>query len=156
MKRTHVILAVTLATIASGSTVAAAQSAGASATAHASHTTEVVLRHTSVGTILTTSSGLTLYEFTRDRADEDSCVKIHGCSQAWPALQASGRPTAGSGVKASLLSTIRISGGAKQVTYDGHALYTYIGDSAGETSYVGVSAFGGSWDAINAAGHAVK
>jgi|HubBroStandDraft_3_1064219.scaffolds.fasta_scaffold22201_2 predicted lipoprotein with Yx(FWY)xxD motif len=156
MKRTHVILAVTLATIASGSTVAAAQSAGASPTARTSRSTEVILRHTSVGTILTTSSGFTLYEFTRDRANENSCVKVRGCSQAWPALEASGRPTAGSGVKASLLSTIRISGGAEQVTYDGHALYTYIGDSAGQTSYVGVDAFGGDWDAVSAAGHAVK
>lgn len=154
MKRTHVILAVMLATIASGSTVAAARSTGPSA--HTSRATEVVLRHTSIGTILTTSSGFTLYEFTRDRANENSCMKISGCSQAWPALKTSGRPTAGPGVKASLLSTIRISGGAEQVTYAGHALYTYVGDSAGQTSYVGVNAFGGDWDAVNAAGHAVR
>jgi hypothetical protein len=74
----------------------------------------------------------------------------------WPALETSGKPTAGSGVKASLLSSIRISGGARQVTYDGHALYTYSADSRGSTAYVGVSAFGGSWYAVSAAGHAVK
>jgi predicted lipoprotein with Yx(FWY)xxD motif len=60
-------------------------------------------------------------------------------------------------VKASSLSTIKLPGGASQVTYAGHPLYLYSGDSGpGETDYVGVSAFGGDWDAINAAGHAVK
>ncbi len=154
MKRTYTLLAGVLAIAAGGSAIASAQ-AGASS-AHASRATEVVLRHTSIGTILTTSSGFTLYEFTRDRADEDSCVKIRGCAQAWPALRTSGQPTAGSGVKASLLSSIRISGGARQVTYDGHALYTYSADSRGSTSYVGVDAFGGRWYAVGASGHTVK
>ncbi len=154
MLRTYTVLAGVLAIAAGGSAIASAQAGAASA--HASRATEVVLRHTSIGTILTTSSGFTLYEFTRDRADEDSCVKIRGCAQAWPALRTSGQPTAGSGVKASLLSSIRISGGARQVTYDGHALYTYSADSRGSTSYVGVDAFGGRWYAVSASGHTVK
>lgn len=154
MKRTYTLFAIALAAAASASAVASAQ--GGTATAHASRATEVVLRHTSLGTILTTSSGFTLYEFTRDRAGEDSCMKIHGCAQVWPALETSGRPTAGAGVKVSLLSSIRVSGGARQVTYDGHALYTYSADSRGSTAYVGVSAFGGSWYAVNASGHTVK
>src|SRR5271163_2312063 len=154
MKRTYTLLAGVLATVASASAVASAQ--GGEPSAHAGRATEVVLHHTSLGMILTTSSGFTLYEFTRDRAGENSCVKLHGCAQVWPALETSGRPTAGAGVKASLLSSIRIAGGARQVTYDGHALYTYSADSRGSTAYVGVSAFGGSWYALSAAGHAVK
>jgi predicted lipoprotein with Yx(FWY)xxD motif len=154
MKRTYTLFAIVLAAAASASAVAGAQ--GATASAHASRATEVVLHHTSLGTILTTSSGFTLYEFTRDRAGEDSCMKIHGCAQVWPALETSGKPTAGAGVKASLLSSIRISGGARQVTYDGHALYTYSADSRGSTAYVGVNAFGGSWYAVSASGHTVK
>jgi predicted lipoprotein with Yx(FWY)xxD motif len=153
MKRTYTLFAVVLAVAASATAAASAHGGPA---AHASKTTEVVLRHTSIGTILTTSSGFTLYEFTRDRVGEDSCVKVSGCAQAWPALETSGKATAGSGVKASSLSSIRISGGARQVTYDGRALYTYSGDSRGSTAYVGVSAFGGSWYAVNAAGHWVK
>jgi predicted lipoprotein with Yx(FWY)xxD motif len=155
MKRTYTLFAVLLAAAATG-TSAMASAQGAVATAHASRATEVVLHHTSLGTILTTSSGFTLYEFTRDRVREDSCVKVHGCAQVWPALETSGRPTAGAGVKASLLSSIRIAGGAQQVTYDGHALYTYSADSRGSTAYVGVSAFGGSWYALSASGHTVK
>jgi predicted lipoprotein with Yx(FWY)xxD motif len=154
MKRTYILFAVVLTVAASASAVASAH--GGRPAAHASKTTEVVLHHTSLGTILTTSSGFTLYEFTRDRTNEDSCVKVRGCSQVWPALETSGKPTAGSGVKASLLSSIRISAGARQVTYDGHALYTYSADSRGSTAYVGASAFGGSWYAVSASGHTVK
>jgi predicted lipoprotein with Yx(FWY)xxD motif len=153
MKRIKILLAGALAAVAGG-TVAANAQAGASA--HASRATEVLLRHTSLGSILTTSSGFTLYEFTRDHGSEDSCVKVHGCAQAWPALTTSGQPSAGSGVKASLLSSIRISGGARQVTYAGHPLYTYVADSRGSTDYVGVSAFGGFWYALSASGHTVK
>jgi predicted lipoprotein with Yx(FWY)xxD motif len=43
------------------------------------------------------------------------------------------------------------------VTYAGHPLYTYSADAApGETSYVGERVFGGSWDAVDAAGRAVR
>jgi predicted lipoprotein with Yx(FWY)xxD motif len=154
MKRAHVLAAVLVAAIAGATAVAEARSTVAPA--HASHATEVLLRHTEVGSILTSSAGLTLYEFTRDRGSEDSCVKIHGCARAWPALTASGKPTAGPGVKASLLSSVRIAGGAKQVTYAGHPLYTYSQDTAGSVEYVGVSAFGGYWYALSASGHTVK
>jgi predicted lipoprotein with Yx(FWY)xxD motif len=154
MKPTNILLAAIVATAASGVAVASAQ--GGVARAHAGRATEVTLRHTSLGAILTTSSGFTLYEFTRDRVGEDSCARLRGCSQAWPALETSGQPTAGAGVKASLLSTIRLSGGVKQVAYAGHALYLFDEDRPGETSYVGASAFGGRWYAINASGHAVK
>jgi predicted lipoprotein with Yx(FWY)xxD motif len=126
------------------------------ATAHSSRIVKVELRHTSLGEILSTSSGFTVYEFTRDRSDKNSCVSVSGCSRAWPALQTSGTPTAGAGVKASLLSTTKLPGGARQLTYAGHPLYLYSGDGGpGETGYVGVHAFGGAWDALNAAGHAV-
>ncbi len=126
-------------------------------TAHASRAAKVGVRHTSIGTILVSASGHTLYEFTKDRAKTNSCVKISGCAEIWPALTTSGKPSAGPGLKASLLSTIKLRGGAKQVTYAGHALYLYSADSGpGETSYVGEKAFGGTWYAINPAGHTVK
>jgi predicted lipoprotein with Yx(FWY)xxD motif len=155
MKRTHAFLlsALLLSTVLAA--VAGAQ--GASPVAQASRSTKVQLRHTKLGTILVSSSGRTLYEFTRDRSRNNSCVKISGCAELWPALQSSGRPIAGPGVRSSLLSTIKLPGGASQVTYAGHALYLYSGDTGpGQTSYVGESAFGGRWYAITASGHAVK
>lgn len=151
MKRTHFFLAGALAAAASAATVASAQSSLPAA--HSSRTATVQLRRTSLGSILVSSSGRTLYEFTRDHGDRNSCAAIRGCSAAWPSLKANGRPTAGAGVKASLLS--RTSG--DQVTYAGHPLYTYSGDSGpGQTSYVGAKSFDGTWYAIDASGGAVR
>ncbi len=151
MKRTYVFLAVALATAALAATVASAQSN--LSTAHSSRTATVQLRHTNLGSILVSSSGRTLYEFTRDLAKKNSCAAISGCSAVWPSLKTSGRPTAGPGIKASLLSTTS----GNQVTYAGHPLYTYSGDSGpGKTSYVGAKAFGGTWYAISASGGTVK
>jgi predicted lipoprotein with Yx(FWY)xxD motif len=150
MKRSYVFLAVALASSASAAAAASADP-GVPA-ARASRSATVQLRHTNVGSILVSSSGRTLYEFTKDHGNKDSCMAISGCSAVWPSLKASGRPTAGAGIKAALLSS---SGG--QVTYAGHPLYTYSGDSGpGATSYVGAKQFGGTWDAVNAAGGAVK
>lgn len=155
MKLTLTALACALVGAVGSSAVASAHGGGAGA--RISRAASVDLRHTSIGSILTTSSGLTLYEFTRDHGAHNSCVKVSGCSGAWPALQTSGAPTAGSGVRASLLSTIRLSSGAKQVTYAGHPLYLYSGEGrSGSTSYVGVQAFGGAWYAVSASGGAVK
>ena len=51
----------------------------------------------------------------------------------------------------------KIPGGKTQVTYAGHPLYLYSGDSGpGETSYVGESMFSGRWYALNASGGAVR
>jgi predicted lipoprotein with Yx(FWY)xxD motif len=149
MNRNHVFLAVALAGAASAATVASADPG--IPTARSSSAATVQLRHTRLGSILVSSSGRTLYEFTRDHANKSSCASISGCSELWPSLKAS-RPTAGSGVKASLLSTTR-----GQVTYAGHPLYVYSGDSGpGKTSYVGVKQFGGTWYALSASGGAVK
>ena len=151
MKRTHVFLAIALASAAGAATQASAQRSLPAARSSAAAT--VQLRHTSLGSILVSSSGRTLYEFTRDHGDKSSCAAISGCSEVWPSLKASGRPTAGSGIKASLLSTTS----GKQVTYAGHPLYTYSGDSGpGKTSYVDAKQFGGTWYALTASGGAVK
>jgi predicted lipoprotein with Yx(FWY)xxD motif len=155
MKRAQILLAGVLAAVAGTSAVASAQ--GHTTDAHAAGATTVKLRSTGVGKVLVNSSGFTLYAFTKDSRNKDTCMKIKGCAKVWPALTTTGSPKAGSGVKASLLSTITLSGGVKQVTYAGHALYTYSESTeAGETSYVGVKEFGGSWDALSASGATIK
>jgi predicted lipoprotein with Yx(FWY)xxD motif len=158
MKRAQAILAgaLTLAACAAAYAAPMASAQPLDASAHSSRAVTVTLRHTSLGSILVNSSGATVYEFTRDRGDKDSCMSVSGCTAVWPPLRTSGRPVAGPGVKASLLSTITLSGGVKQVTYAGHPLYLYTAGGAGETSYVGVSSFGGTWDALSATGATVK
>jgi predicted lipoprotein with Yx(FWY)xxD motif len=114
------------------------------------------LRKTHVGTILVNSRGFTLYAFTTDKRNVDSCAKKAGCLTAWPAVKTGGTPIAGPGVRASLIGSIKL-GSTRQVTYAGHPLYTYIADqSPGQTNYVNILQFGGRWPAVNAAGHEVK
>jgi predicted lipoprotein with Yx(FWY)xxD motif len=152
--RTYMLLAVVLTGVVSASAVASAQ--GGVPIARAGRAATVQLHNTSLGGILVSSSGFTLYAFSRDSRNKDTCVKVSGCSKVWPALSSS-KPTAGPGVKASLLSTITLPGGTKQVTYAGRPLYLYSeATERAETSYVGVSHFGGKWLGVNAAGGTVK
>jgi predicted lipoprotein with Yx(FWY)xxD motif len=155
MKRMHVLLTALFIGAAGAGTTASAQAPPTAA--HAARAAKVQLRRTSLGKILVSASGFTLYRFTRDPRNKDTCVMISECPQTWPALTTSARPIAGAGVKSSLLSTITLPDGRKQVTYAGHPLYLYASASErAETSYVGVRNFGGTWDAVNAAGKLVK
>jgi predicted lipoprotein with Yx(FWY)xxD motif len=117
----------------------------------------VQLAKTKLGKIIVNSKGFTVYMFTKDGRNKDRCVSTKGCIAVWPAVTTTGRPVAGSGLRSSLLGTIPYKGKARQVTYNGHPLYTYLGDSEkAQTSYVNISQYGGRWPALNAAGGAVK
>ena len=93
------------------------------------------------GTALATGSGSALYMLTADPTGGSSCDD--SCAKAWPPLTVSGKPTAGAGVTASLLSSFSRSDGSKQVIYDGHALYTHPGMSA--ATVAGTASDGGIW-----------
>jgi predicted lipoprotein with Yx(FWY)xxD motif len=123
----------------------------------ASGSAKVSLKKTSLGMILVNSHGRTLYGFTKDAKNKDRCVTTAGCTSTWPVVTSHGKPTAGPGVKSAKLSTITLANGSHQVTYSGHPLYTYAGDSsAGETDYVGASQFGGTWLAVNGSGKLIR
>ena len=127
------------------------------APATAAGRTTLKLRHTSVGTILVNGRGFTVYAFTKDGRNRDACAGISGCLGVWPVVSGASKPVLGTGVRRSLLGTITLRGGTSQLTYGGHPLYTYVGDSSpGETSYVNFPQFGGRWPAVNAAGQLVK
>jgi predicted lipoprotein with Yx(FWY)xxD motif len=146
--RRHLILLLAVAMVgASAGSVLAAVKRG----------TTIKLERTQAGKILTNSSGMTLYMFERDKRNKDVCVKIRDCLTIWPAVTTKAKPVAGNGVKASLLGTIKLPNGKRQVTYSGHPLYTYIGDSGPrDASYIGTRESGGTWWAVDAAGHVVK
>ncbi|MEA2313103.1 MAG: hypothetical protein QOE28_3071, partial [Solirubrobacteraceae bacterium] len=66
------------------------------------------------------------------------------------------KPTATGGVHASRLGTTRRSNGSRQVTYAGHPLYTFLGDSApGQTNGQGLNAFGATWHVVAPSGHTI-
>jgi predicted lipoprotein with Yx(FWY)xxD motif len=104
-----------------------------------------------LGTILVDSQGRTLYLFEKDSGTKSACSGA--CATNWPPLRDSGKPTAGTGLNASLLGTTPRSDGNPQVTYNGHPLYTFVMDqNPGDAKGQGVSAFGGSWFTLNSAG----
>jgi predicted lipoprotein with Yx(FWY)xxD motif len=101
-------------------------------------------------TLLTNAKGFTLYWFVPDSSTASKCYG--SCANYWPPVL--GPVTAGSGVKGTL-GTITRSGGAKQATWDGHPLYTYIGDtSPGMNKGNGLNISGGVWHEIVLTGKA--
>lgn len=73
-------------------------------------------------------SGRTLYLLTSDGAHTSTCTG--SCTSSWPPLITTGLPRAGTGITKSLLGTLVRANGTRQVTYNGHPLYYYAGDSA--------------------------
>src|SRR5437870_456168 len=63
----------------------------------------VLLGRTKLGMVLVNSRGHTLYMFAKDRNGKSACSGT--CARFWPPLLSSGNPTAGGGVKPSLLGT---------------------------------------------------
>jgi predicted lipoprotein with Yx(FWY)xxD motif len=113
----------------------------------------VSLHKTKLGLILVNAKGHTLYLFRKDRNGKSACSG--SCAKFWPPLL-SRKPTAGPGVKRSLLGTTRRSNGSLQVTYNKHPLYAFSLDKqAGGTKGEGMLAFGGKWYAVSARGTAV-
>jgi predicted lipoprotein with Yx(FWY)xxD motif len=107
---------------------------------------------TSLGTVLVTTEGMTLYFFDPDTVDVAACTG--DCASAWPALPWLNDGTVGGKADPSLLGLADLAGAASpQATYTGHRLYTFSGDkAAGDTTGNGV---GGKWHAVTPAGEAV-
>jgi predicted lipoprotein with Yx(FWY)xxD motif len=107
-----------------------------------------------LGTVLVDSEGLTVYMFAKDNGTASSCYGA--CAQNWPPLITESKPSAGGGAMSSQLGTAKRKDGSMQVTYAGHPVYIYSGDTApGEANGNGLTFFGGKWSAMDEAGEAV-
>ena len=124
------------------STPAAGASSPAASAPASSASANMVLSTTINGTqVLTNSKGFTLYWFVPDTSTKSNCNG--SCATYWPPVK--GPVTAGSGVTGTL-GTITRSDGSTQATYDGHPLYTYVGDTApGQAKGNGLNLSGGVW-----------
>jgi len=128
-----------------GSSVKAVSSPSAS-----SSSTALKTRKINGVTVLTNAKGFTLYWFAPDTATKSNCNG--SCAAIWPPV--TGPATAGPGVTGKL-GTIKRSDGSTQATYDGHPLYTYVGDTApGQAHGNGLNASGGLWHEVTASGAA--
>jgi predicted lipoprotein with Yx(FWY)xxD motif len=140
---------------ASSSSAAGAYGAAPAATKTAAGGTAVDVTSSKLGKFLVDSKGRTLYLFVADTGSSSTCSGA--CAGAWPPLTTSGKPTAGAGVKASLLGTTKRSDGTMEVTYAGHPLYYYAGDSTpGQTTGQALSQFGAPWYVVAPSGAAIK
>ena len=105
------------------------------------------------GQILETGSGITVYYFTEDSASASHCAGT--CVTRWRPLILTGGLNLAAGVSAALVGHIVRPGGSLQLSYAGHALYTYSQDAApGQINGQNVHAFGGTWLVVPASGKA--
>jgi predicted lipoprotein with Yx(FWY)xxD motif len=127
----------------------------AAATASPPRHAKVMLRSTSLGSVLVDARGRTLYLFEADSTAKSACYGQ--CAAAWPPFLTNGAALNGAGVKTGLLATAKRKDGTLQVVYAGHPLYFFGADArAGQTTGEGIDHFGGRWYAVNAAGAKVK
>jgi predicted lipoprotein with Yx(FWY)xxD motif len=129
-----------------------AASSPPAATAPAASGAALTLRHTALGAILTNGQGFTLYAFEADKGTTSACTGA--CAGAWPPVTTtSPSVTVSGGAAKSLVGETTRTGGARQLTYAGHPLYLFTGDSSpGATSGQGSQAFGARWDVLTAKG----
>jgi predicted lipoprotein with Yx(FWY)xxD motif len=99
-------------------------------------------------TVLADANGRTLYWFAPDTATRSACYG--SCAAYWPPVK--GPAAAGPGTTGKL-SVLTRSDGSVQAAYDGHPLYTYVGDSApGQANGNGINLNGGLWHEVTVSG----
>lgn len=128
----------------------------ASATLGSSAASVKAVDNAKFGMVLVAANGRTLYRYTLDSKGVNRCTKVAICAKYWSRLlvKPGVKPAAGSGVKASLLGTMKATGGMRQVTYARWPLYTFAGDSkAGQTNGEN---FQKQWYVVNTKGALVK
>ena len=110
--------------------------------------TGTALKTTTIGgtTVLANAKGFTLYSFAPDTPASSKCYG--SCAAYWPPV--TGTTAAGQGLPGKV-ATITRTGGAHQLTYNGHPLYTYIGDTApGQAHGNNLNLNGGLWHEVPA------
>jgi predicted lipoprotein with Yx(FWY)xxD motif len=134
------------------SSTSTASSAGTSSPRPAS---TISTKTSSLGTFLVDAKGRALYLWDADHGPMSACSG--DCATDWPPLTTTGTPTASGQAKSSLLGTTKRADGSREVTYAGHPLYYFAGDSApGQTSGQGSDSFGSPWWVVSPGGKAIQ
>jgi predicted lipoprotein with Yx(FWY)xxD motif len=141
------LLAVAACSSSSSSTTSTSSTSGgygSGASSSAGAGMVITTRSDSAGMYLTDGSGRAVYLWAKDSMNKSVC--LGACTIHWSPVSASGGVTASGSAKSSDLGSITRSDGSKQVTYDGHPLYYYFGDSGpGQTNGEGNDDFGAQW-----------
>ena len=109
-----------------------------------------------LGTVVVDGQGHTVYLLTSGNGKNVPCDDASGCTKVWPDLalpDGTAAATAGTGLQASLLGTMKLADGETYPTYNGWLMYEYVGDSGPAQGHgQGLQSFGGTWSAITPAG----
>jgi predicted lipoprotein with Yx(FWY)xxD motif len=135
-------------TPASSAPAAGASSAASAAPASSASGSTLGMTTVNGTAVVTNAKGMTAYWFAPDTSTTSKCTG--SCATYWPPV--TGPVTAGSGVTGTL-GTITRPDGTTQATYDGHPLYTYVGDTApGQAKGNGLNISGGLWYEMTVSG----
>jgi predicted lipoprotein with Yx(FWY)xxD motif len=151
-----VALASTLVLAACGSSTSGTTSNSTSTATNSPRPASIVgTKTSSLGTFLVDAKGRALYLWDADHGPMSACTG--DCATDWPPLTTTGTPTASGQAKSSLLGTTKRADGSREVTYAGHPLYYFAGDSApGQTSGQGSDSFGSPWWVVSPGGKAIQ
>jgi predicted lipoprotein with Yx(FWY)xxD motif len=131
-------------TASSSSTPAAAASSSTQSQSSSSGSLVIGTTKGAAGVYLTGASGRALYLWVADTNGKSHCSGA--CAAAWPPVVSSGTPTTSGSATAADVGLITRAGGKQQVTYKGHPLYYFAGDTgAGTTTGQGSNGFGAKW-----------
>lgn len=148
--RTRWVVAIGVLVIA-----AVAGTATAGTLRHRTHhvATLVRLHKTVLGRVLVDARGRTVYAYTADRMGRSVCYGA--CAGVWPPLLSKTRkPALAKGVRRALVGITKRKDGKLQITYRGHPLYTFSGDTkAGQVKGQG---YRHVWYALAANGKLIK
>ena len=99
---------------------AVALAAALTVTAVAATPGKLSLRKGDAGSFLVDASGRTLYLFEKDKKGKSACSGA--CARNWPPALTSSKPSAGKGVSASKIGSIKRADGKRQITQLSSAL----------------------------------
>ena len=148
------LAAATVMLAACGSSAASSPSSGSTAKAVVAAGPGIKVVSTSQGKVLTNAKGRTLYWYAIDTANKSNCNGK--CATFWPPVPAGTKVASGVSLPGKFGSITR-SDGSKQLTYDGHPLYTFVEDTApGMDKGNGITTSGGNtadlWWAVTPSG----
>jgi predicted lipoprotein with Yx(FWY)xxD motif len=112
-----------------------------------------------VGNVVVDGRGRTVYILTSAAKKNVPCSDASGCTGVWPDLplpDGTSGATAGSGLGASLLGTMKLADGETYPTVNGYLVYEYTGDTgSGQANGQGIQSFGGTWYVLDSSGRPV-
>jgi predicted lipoprotein with Yx(FWY)xxD motif len=156
MNRTRLSLPVVVVIVAAVIAVVVSAAGGSTKKAHpaVAANSAISIKQTSLGNALADGNGRSLYLFAGDKPNVSTLSRAGRAF--WPPFTSIVRPSAIGGALAGKIGQVSGASGARQVSYNGHPLYYFVGDhQPGQTTGQGLNQFGARWYVLSATGAAI-